>query len=167
MLDGLDSSWLTINIGVVYGNYWGCQHPSEADHQLWVAKATLPSMKVWKDANERLISKCNLSSAKRGDSKKRMKSCVPKCHHRAPLKVGNPNASEQPQDELMKRHSLGTQSSPLAVTQHNLRRSFHQLVRCSWMKASTLLKYQQRGVATEGHIYQMRSKPDWDLRRQV
>ncbi|KAL6347716.1 hypothetical protein AAG906_026245 [Vitis piasezkii] len=59
----------------------GCQYPLEADHQLWVAKATLAG---------------------------KMKSCMPKCHQRALLKVGNLEASAQTQDILTRHLFLGT-----------------------------------------------------------
>ena len=122
---------------------------------------TLTSVKVWKGLNKKVIGRCNLCSTKQGDLKKIMKSCIPKCRRWATLKVGNLKASEQPQDGLMRHLSPRTQSFPLVVTWHGLRRSFHQLVRCNWTKALTLPGYQQRGSATEAHIYQMQCGPNW------
>ena len=89
-----------------------------------------------------------------------MKSCVAKCHQRAPLKVDNLEASEQSQGILMRRLSLGMQSSLLVVTQRSLRRSFHQPARCSWIKTPTLPGYRQREDATRGHDYLMQCEPD-------
>ncbi|RVX21527.1 hypothetical protein CK203_001896 [Vitis vinifera] len=73
-----------------------CQHPSEVDHQLWVPRATLTSVKVWKGVSEKVIGRCSLCSTKQCDLKKRMKSCIPKCRRWATLKFGNLKASEQP-----------------------------------------------------------------------
>ena len=166
-LDEPKSNQLDTNIGTVYGNDFGFQFPPEADHQLWVAKVTLLGVRVWRDVGERVINRCNLYSAKRGNSKKRTKSCVPKCHQWAPLKVGNHKASKQPQDILMRHLSQRKHSSLLAATRHSLMRSFHQFARCSQTKASTLPGNQQRGSAIEGHIYQMRCEHSWDLRRRA
>ena len=96
-------------------------------------------MKVWKEANKRVIGRCSLCFTKQDDSKKRVKSFVSQCHQQAPLKVNNRKTSEQPQDVLMRHFFLGMQSSPLAITWHGLKRNFHQLTRCSWTKALTQL----------------------------
>ncbi|RVW28617.1 hypothetical protein CK203_100865 [Vitis vinifera] len=76
----------------------GCEHPLEADIRLWVARATLTSVKAWQDASERVSGRCSLYSTKPGDSKKIMMSCVPKCRYRAPLTADNLKANEQPRD---------------------------------------------------------------------
>ena len=67
-----------------------------------------------------------------------MKICGNKCQHQAPLKVNTLKANKQPQNELMRYLSSGTQSSPLAATRDDLRRRFCQLTKHSWTKASTL-----------------------------
>ncbi|RVW15504.1 hypothetical protein CK203_096437 [Vitis vinifera] len=99
-------------------------------------------MKGWRDANERMIGGCSLCSSKRSDSSKRMKSCGHKCQHQAPLKVGILKANKQPQDRLIRHLSQGTQSSYLADTRHGMRRSFHQLAKCSWSNVPTLPRHQ-------------------------
>ena len=71
-----------------------------------------------------------------------MKSYGHKCQHQALLKVGTLKANKQPQDELMRHLSSGTQSSPLATTHDGLRRSFHRLTKCSWMKVPTIPEHQ-------------------------
>ena len=154
-----------------------------------MAKTTLFGMKGWRDANERMIGGCSLCSSKRSDSSKRMKSCGHKCQHQAPLKVGILKANKQPQDRLIRhlsqgtqssylerclinlswgcliRHlSQGTQSSYLADTRHGMRRSFHQLAKCSWSNVPTLPRHQWRGGTKKGRIFQMSCEPDLDLR---
>ncbi|RVW27651.1 hypothetical protein CK203_104999 [Vitis vinifera] len=77
-----------------------------------------------------MIDRCSLFYSKRSDSNKIMKSYGHKCQHQALLKVGTLKANKQPQDELMRHLSSGTQSSPLATTHDGLRRSFspaHQM----------------------------------------
>ncbi|RVW67273.1 hypothetical protein CK203_064328 [Vitis vinifera] len=68
----------------------GCQYPLEADPQLWVTKSTLDGVKAWREPSAKMTGICNLCSTKQGESRKKMKSCMPKCHQRAPLKAGNP-----------------------------------------------------------------------------
>lgn len=93
-----------------------------------------------------------------------MKSCVPKCHQRALLKVGNLEASTQSQDVLTRYLSLGAQSSPLVVTRCGLRRKFHQPARCSWTKALTLPRSKQRGGVTRIHVSLTQCELEWDFR---
>ncbi|RVW96066.1 hypothetical protein CK203_027713 [Vitis vinifera] len=69
-----------------------------------------------------MIGRCNLYFVKGNDSNKRMKSCGHKCQHRAPFKVDTLKVNKQPQDELMRHLSSGTQSFPLAATRDGLRR---------------------------------------------
>ncbi|KAL6321753.1 hypothetical protein AAG906_035271 [Vitis piasezkii] len=69
-----------------------------------------------------MIDRCSLFYSKRSDSNKIMKSCGHKCQHQALLKVGTLKANKQPQDELMRHLSSGTQSSPLATAHDGLRR---------------------------------------------